>query len=238
MKCVILQPSYVPWRGVFEQILKADVFVFLDDVSYDRRGWRNRNRIKHPGRAKWLSIPVFSKGTRMDRTPLCRIEIDWDQPWARKHRETLRHVYHKAPFYERYAARLDDFYGRHPRFLADLTIGLTIDLAADLGITGTRFLRSSELRTGGEKTDRLLSILRPLGATHYITGPAARAYLEEEKFAEAGITIEYMTYEYQEYPQLHGDFDPQVSILDLILMTGESALGHITLPARSASCPD
>jgi len=238
MRCVILQPSYIPWRGFFEQVLKADVFVFLDDVPFDRRGWRNRNRIKHPGGSLWLSIPVLNKGTRADRTPLHAIEIDWSQSWTHKHRETLRHAYRKAPHYDAYAARLDEFYARRPRFLADLTIGLTVDLAADLGITGTRFLRSSELTTAGEKTDRLLSILRPLGATHYLTGPSASSYLEEPKLAAAGISLEYMNYDYREYPQLHGAFDPQVSILDLIVMTGAAALSYITAPAGSALCPD
>lgn len=238
MKCVILQPSYIPWRGVFEQIAKADVFVFLDDVPFDRRGWRNRNRIKHPGGTRWLSIPVLNKGSREQRTPLHRIEIDWSQPWAHKHRETLRHAYHTAPCYDAYAARLDEFYARRPRLLADLTIGLTQDLASDLGWTGTRFLRSSELPTAGEKTDRLLSILRHLGATHYITGPSAAVYLEEEKLAAAGVGLEYMGYSYPEYPQLHGPYDPQVSILDLVLMTGAGASSYITVPAGSSPCRD
>ena len=231
MKCVILQPSYIPWRGYFHQIYKSDIFIFLDDVQYDRRGWRNRNRIKGPGGDLWLTIPVFNKGSRADRTPIHRIEIDWGRPWAHKHRETLRHVYGKAPHYPRYEARLDDFYGRQPRFLADLTIGLTIDLAEDLGIRGTRFLRSSELAAEGSKTDRLLDILRRVGGTHYITGPSAREYLEESRFAESGIALEYMAYDYPAYPQLHGPFAPHESILDLILMTGESAMDYIVGPS-------
>ena len=91
----------------------------------------------------------------------------------------------------------------------------------------TQFLRSSRLRTIGSKTDRLLSILQQLGVTHYISGPSARTYIEFEKFAAAGITIEFMTYDYPEYPQLHGPFEPNVSVLDLLLMTGRDAAKYI-----------
>jgi hypothetical protein len=225
--CVILQPSYLPWRGYFHQIIKADLFVFYDDAQYDRRGWRNRNTIKTAAGSRWLTVPVFAKGAQVEHTPIREIEIDWSQPWARKHRESIRHAYRKAPFHDWYAARLDEFFERRPRYLADLTIGLTIDLATDLGITGTRFLRSSDLPAEGRKTDRLLSILRHVGATRYLSGPSARDYIEADKFAEAGISLEYMVYDYPDYPQLHGPFNPFVSIVDLILMTGPDAPAFI-----------
>ena len=69
MKCVILQPSYIPWRGYFHQIQKADLFVFYDDVQYDDRGWRNRNRVKTEQGTRWLTIPVFSQGVQVDAHP-------------------------------------------------------------------------------------------------------------------------------------------------------------------------
>lgn len=227
MKCVILQPSYIPWRGYFHQIHKADVFVFYDDVQYDQRGWRNRNRIKSPHGPQWLTVPVAAKGARSGRLPIHHIPIAWDHPWNKKHLETLRRVYTRAPHFERYKDLLDDFYSRQPRSLVDFTIELTIALSGRLGITGTTFLRSSTLPARGSKTDRLISILGHLGATHYISGPSARAYLDEEKFRSAGIGLEYMEYRYPEYPQLYPPFDPQVSILDLMFMVGPEAPDYI-----------
>ncbi len=227
MKCVILQPSYIPWRGYFHQIAKADVFVFYDDVQYDRRGWRNRNRIKTPQGVRWLTIPVHSKGYQIAHTPINQIRIAWERPWNAEHWKTIKFSYSKAPFFSQYAPLLEQFYQRHDEYLADFCIDFTITLAKELGITETRFIRSSELKASGVKTDRLLNILQLLNATHYITGPAAQNYLEEEKFHQAGISLEYMHYDYPEYSQLYPPYEPQVSILDLLFMTGQNALGYI-----------
>lgn len=227
MNCVILQPSYIPWRGYFHQIEKADLFVFYDDVQYDRSGWRNRNRIKTPQGARWLSIPVHHRGSRKNAPAIREIQICWDQPWSAKHLKSLQQAYGRAPHFERYAPILIAEFKRCPKYLADLTIDLTIALAREMGITHTQFSRASDLDARGEKTDRVLSILEKVGATHYISGPSARDYLEEEKLAAAGITLEYMVYEYPEYPQLYPPFDPQVTILDLLFMTGTEAGKYI-----------
>jgi hypothetical protein len=223
VKCVILQPSYIPWRGYFHQIQKADTFVFYDDVQYDDRGWRNRNRVKTEQGTRWLTIPVHSQGVQVTHTPIRDVRISWDRPWARKHRETIRHSYGRAPHFERYAPLLDDFYGRRGDNLADFTIELTVALAWELGLTRPRFLRSSALAAPGTKTDRLLALLAAVGADHYISGPSARAYIDEEKVAAAGVTLEYMTYDYPEYEQLYPPYDPFVSILDLLFMKGAEA---------------
>jgi len=227
MNCVILQPSYIPWRGYFHQIYKADVFVFYDDVQYDKHGWRNRNQIKTPQGKKWLSIPVHSSGVVVKSVPINRVQIDWSKPWNKSHWKALSFAYGRAPFFRVYAPLLESLYQRHDELLSDFTIALTVAIARKMGIAHTHFVRSSKLNANGQKTDRLIQILKQLGATHYISGPSARSYVEEENFQAAGITIEYMVYDYPEYPQLHPPFDPYVSILDLLLMTGNEALRYI-----------
>jgi hypothetical protein len=220
MKCVILQPSYIPWRGYFHQILKSDIFVFYDDVQYDKRGWRNRNKIKTGQGTTWLTIPVHSKGVQLDHTPINQIQIDWEQPWHQSHLKSLKFNYAKAPFFNEYIDLIAGHYNQTPTLLVDFIIPLTIDLARTIGISSTKFVRSSELQVTGTKTDRLIEILTRLGADHYISGPSANAYIEEEKFRDHGITLEYMNYDYPEYPQLYPPFDPRVSILDLLFMVG------------------
>ena len=229
MKCVILQPSYIPWRGYFDQIRKADVFVFYDDVQYDKHGWRNRNRIKTPAGPQWLSIPVLTKGLKESDALLASTRIAPHRDWERKHWETLQQAYGKAPFWRRYAPLLEVIYKRKPRaeFLVDVTIELTVILAGELGIESTRFVRSSSLGIDGVKTQRLIRLLCALGATHYITGPSAKDYLAEEEFRLANIELEYMSYNYPEYPQLYPPFDPHVSIVDLLFMTGPEAPHYI-----------
>jgi hypothetical protein len=227
MNVVILQPSYIPWRGYFDQIRRADLFIFYDDVQYDKHGWRNRNQIKTAQGKQWLTIPVHSKGVT-EGSPIRDVRIDWSKPWAKNHLKALTISYNKSPHFKGYLPLLEQFFSRRDEFLADFTIETTIVLARELGITSTQFMRSSEL-TGihGQKTDRLVQILKQVGATHYISGPSARDYVEQEKFAAAGITLEYMQYNYPEYPQLHPPFDPFVTVLDLMFMLGNEAGANI-----------
>jgi len=228
MKCVILQPSYIPWRGYFHQIREADVFVFYDDVQYDARGWRNRNRVKAPGGSQWLTIPVHHKGSQPLGTPIAEIEICWDGDWPRKHWSTLTHLYGSAPHFERYAPLLEAFFSSRPTRLAEFTIELTRALADELELRTTQFLRSSAIpRPSGHKTADLLNILTHVGADTYVSGPSARDYLDVERLTEAGIEVRFMEYDYPVYPQLHPPFDPRVSILDLLFMVGPEAPSYI-----------
>lgn len=228
MNCVILQPSYIPWRGFFHQIARADVFVFYDDVQYDKSGWRNRNRVKTAHGTTWLTIPTNNRGSITHRRPINDIPIAWGQEdWSQKHWSKLRESYARAPHFARYAPLVESFYTRRDALLADFTIDTTVALARELGIEHTRFVRSSTLGAEGAKTDRLIDVLRRVGATHYISGPSARDYIEQDKFDAAGIGLEYMTYDYPPYPQLHGEFDPFVSVLDLMFMVGPDAPRYI-----------
>ena len=228
MKVVILQPSYIPWRGYFDQILKADLFVFYDDVQYDKRGWRNRNRIKTSTGPIWLSIPVFNRGAQTEHILINDIRIVWDRPWNQEHWNSIRMAYSKAPYFSQYAGMVEEFYAKKPEMLADFTIESTISLARAIGIDQTRFLRSSQIEgVEGTKTDRLISILKKVNATHYISGPSAKDYIENEKFEDAGLSLEYINYDYPEYPQLFPPFDAQVSIIDTLFMMGKDTLSTI-----------
>ena len=200
-------------------IRRSDVFAFYDDVQYDKHGWRNRNRIKTAQGLRWLTVPVRSKGNTVEHTPINEVEIDWTRDWRRTHLEQLRHAYGKAPHYDRYAGEIQSLYAQASSSLAEFTIRSTEAIAAWLGIQ-TQFVRSSQYELNGSKTDRLLDLLQQIGATHYISGPSARAYIEPEKFQRAGITLEYMTYDYEPYEQLHPPYEAHVSIVDSLFMRG------------------
>lgn len=211
---VILQPSYIPWRGYFDLIHDADVFVFYDDVQYDKHGWRNRNRIKTAQGPQWLTI-----ATNAGDKALVKDALVAQKDWARKHLATLRQSYARAPFLAETLAIFEPIARKGHTHLADLTIELTTALARHLGIT-TALVRSSELGIGGGKTERLVNVLRHLGCERYVSGPSARAYIEPELFAGAGIRLDYKVYAYPEYEQLHPPYEPAVTILDLLCMKG------------------
>jgi hypothetical protein len=232
-KAVVLQPSYIPWRGYFDLIRRSDVFVFYDDVQYDKHGWRNRNRIKSPSGLHWLTIPVHAKGNTVDRTPINQIRIDRQRDWRRSHLEQLRHNYRRAPFFKDCATLLDAIYAGDPEYLADFTIRTTVQIAQYLGLTQVRFERASTLHATGSKNDRLLEVLKSVGTTHYISGPSARAYIDERRFLDAGISLEYIDYSYEPYEQLYPPYEPAVSILDLLFMKGDDAQRFIRPVAKA-----
>ena len=220
---MILQPSYIPWRGFFQQIDAADLFVFFDDVQYDRRGWRNRNRIKTANGTTWLTIPVLNKGSRRDATPINEIAINWDEQWPKKHWRAIELAYSKAPFFDEYAPHIAPLYERHDELLSDFTIASTELLSNVLGIADTRFIRSSSLGAEGAKSERLLDILAKVNADHYISGPSASDYIDEARFTAQGVSLEYVSYDHEPYEQLHPPYEAAVSILDLIFMQGPNA---------------
>jgi len=227
MNVVILQPSYIPWRGYFDQIRRANLFIFYDDIQYDKHGWRNRNQIKTAQGKQWLTIPVHSHGVT-EGIPIKDVRIDWSKPWTKNHLKALTFSYNKAPYFKKYFPLIDSFYARHDETLADFTIATTEAITRALGILSTRFIRSSEiLGINGQKTDRLIQILSKVGAKHYISGPSAHNYIEQDKFDAAGIALEYIKYDYPEYEQLYPPFEPFVSVLDLLFMNGERALDYI-----------
>jgi hypothetical protein len=223
-RVAIIQPSYIPWRGFFDIIQAVDVFVFLDDVQYTVRDWRNRNRIKtQQGSSIWLTVP-----TRGGRDQLIAdVEIDDGQDWRRKHLTSLRYSYGRSPFFERYQARLGELLLGGQSKLADLDIALTQQICEWLGIE-RRFARATELGASGVKDDRLIELVRKMNGDFYLSGPSARDYIQPEKFQQAGIQLAYHDYSgYPEYPQIAPPFDPAVSVLDLLFAVGPEAPEYI-----------
>ena len=234
MIVVILQPSYIPWRGYFDQIRRADLFIFYDDVQYDKHGWRNRNQIKTAQGKKWLTIPVHSGGATQGRC-IKDVRIDWSKAWPQNHVRALTSSYNRTPYFKKYRPLMEEIFARRDECIAEFTIATTVALSRELGIQHTQFMRSSDLDgVTGEKTDRLVQILRRVGATDYISGPSAQSYVEPEKFSDAGISLEFMNYDYPEYPQLYPPYDPYVSVLDLLFMTGDRA-GRYLMPVHQAT---
>lgn len=221
MRVVVLQPSYLPWLGYFDQMRRADVFVYYDDVQYDRGGWRNRNRIRTHQGWQWLTVPVKLKG-RFG----CLIrdaEIDNRTPWARKHLESVRQSYAKAPYSRDVLPLLESLLRRSWNGLSELNIDLTEKLANAIGLS-VKTVRSSELGVEGSRSERLVGICKHLGATQYLTGDAAAAYLEHELFEREDIEVEYQNYRHPTYPQIHGEFTPFLSAVDLLFNCGPQSL--------------
>lgn len=216
----VLQSNYVPWKGYFDIIHDVDVFVFYDDVQFTKNDWRNRNRIKTAQGVKWLSVPV---GAGIGRT-IREVEIT-DAHWQRKHFETLRQSYGKAPHFAHVEPFLEEVYvARQWDNLSALNQFLITSLSRDFLGLSTRFDDSSRYDLRGAKQDRLIELLEAMGTTRYVSGPSGRDYMDVDEFERRGIEVVFKEYSaYPEYPQLHPPFEHRVSILDLLVHAGTEA---------------
>jgi len=217
-KIIITQSNYIPWKGYFDSINMADEFVLYDDMQYTRRDWRNRNQIKTKDGLKWLSIPVEVKGKYFQKINETKVS---ESDWGEKHWNTILHNYSKAKFFNEYKTIFEELYlNSKEEFLSKINYNF-IKAICDILDIRTEMKWSSEFNLLEEKTERLVDICKNEGATDYYSGPAAKAYMNEELFEKENIKIHYFDYSgYPEYTQLHGDFTHAVSILDLIFNEG------------------
>lgn len=218
---VILQSSYLPWKGYFDLIAQADEFILFDDAQYTRRDWRNRNRIKTANGVQWLTIPVQVKGRFKQKiNEVCVV----DPGWAPTHWHRLLQAYGHAPFFSMYRDRFESAYrGLETCKLSSINRRF-IELICNILSIKTRISCSMDYRLLDGQTERLIGLCRSVGANRYISGPAAKGYIRSELFQEAAIDLNYMSYDgYPEYAQLHGPFDHKVSVLDLIFNVGPAA---------------
>jgi hypothetical protein len=226
----IIQSNYIPWKGYFDLMASVDRLVLYDVVQYTKNDWRNRNRIKTASGPLWLTIPVRHSGRfgqRIDETEVA------DQRWRARHWRTIEQAYRGAPYFTEYSGPFETLYldstesrlsAVNRAFLELLSAGLAIE---------TPLADVVEVDLPEDRVERLVAVCEHFGATRYVSGPAAKAYLDEAVFARAGIAVEYFDYSgYPEYPQLYLPFEHSVSALDLLFNTGPDARGWMLVSAR------
>jgi hypothetical protein len=224
---VILQSNYLPWRGYFDLLGRADTAILYDSVQYTRRDWRNRNRIKTAQGPRWITVPVVVKGRYTQPIDATRIAA---ADWAHRHIRAIELTYRHAAAFDEVAPWLF----AELAALADEPMLSTVNerllraVMEKLGIATplrrcTALLPRAEMASM-DPSERLVALCRAAGADRYLSGPAAKTYLDEAAFTRAGIAVAWMRYEgYPDYPQCWGPFEPQLSIVDLLLNTGADA---------------
>ena len=225
VKAAIMQPTYLPWMGYLGMMDLADIFVFYDDVQFEKRSWQQRNKIvMPPGNCLWLSVPVpHHQGVNIKD-----VRINYETDWQDKHWKSIYHAYHKALYFKEYQEAVKEIYQIHWENLRDLNIYIIQTLAKKLDIKMPKFIRSSDLEgITGQKTDHLINIMQRLNADEFICAPGARAYLQREKFKDACIKLYWHEYNHPIYPQTCRDFTPYLSVIDLLFNTGKGAINYI-----------
>ncbi|MBK8893853.1 MAG: WbqC family protein [Propionivibrio sp.] len=221
---IVLQSNYIPWKGYFDLIHDADLFIFYDDLQYTKNDWRNRNKLKSARGAEWLTIPVGIDANRL----ICEVELK-DTTWQSKHWKTIQNHYGKCPHFARYKPFFEDIYlGRQWVNLSELNHHLIRSISEDFLNINTEFQDSRQFDLSGKKFDRLLEIVGKSGAERYVSGPAAKDYIDASRFADANIELVWKDYSgYPEYPQRFPPFEHGVSIIDLLFNTGSDAPWYI-----------
>lgn len=219
-KIAILQSNYIPWKGYFDIINQVDEFILFDDAQYTRNDWRNRNKIKAQSGSQWLTIPVqrdFGQKIRESKVE--------NGDWAEKHWKSIKNNYAKAAHFSDNSKLFEGLYAEcaSEPYLSKINHRFITVICTELGIQ-TKISWSMDYEIGEGKTERLVSMCQQAGGSEYLSGPAAKDYLDEGAFAAAGIKLAYIDYGgYPEYPQLFPPFMHEVSILDLIFNAGPDA---------------
>ena len=226
MKTVaILQSNYIPWKGYFDLIAKVDEFIIYDDMQYTRRDWRNRNQIKTPQGLQWLTVPVLVKGKYHQK--IRETEIDGVE-WAAKHWKSLLHNYQSSSHFNEICSLLEPLYlGESFSTISQLNRRFIEAVCIYLGIK-TTITNSWDYTQLDGKTERLAGLCVQAGGTEYISGPAAKNYIDEKVFADMGVKLSWFDYAgYPEYSQLWGEFTHGVTILDLLFNCGTDSATYM-----------
>jgi hypothetical protein len=220
-RVAIIQSNYIPWCGYFDIIAQCDIFIFLDDVQFTKNDWRNRNQIKTASGAQWLTIPC---GKNISRN-INQVMIETPK-WAHTHWKTLVQNYAKTAFFNEYKVMFEELYlsWSEPVSLSEVNQSIIKMIAHEILKLGCQFHSSDEFVTVDHRVDRLVEIVAAVGGDAYLSGPAAKAYLDLSTFQDNNISVSFADYPYYgPYKQQHGDFIPNLSMIDALFNLGEES---------------
>ena len=229
MKTVLLQSNYIPWKGYFDLIESADIFIFHDDLTYTKGDWRNRNQIQTINGKKWLTIPCGSDQKRL----INEVRVD-KVIWQEKHFNLIKSNYKSAPFWDYCLPLLNYIYFENNwTYLSELNQKTIKKIATEFLFINTIFENSERFNLKSKKQDRVLELLISVNATEYISGPSGKDYLDEKMFDDNHIKLTYFNYEnYPTYQQINNSFDHLVSVIDLLMCTGPAAREYLLTLSR------
>ena len=232
MKVVAIhQPEYLPWLGFFKKMMNVELFVFLDDVQFRKKGWQNRNRIRINDGTALLSIPVHTHSY----PKINEVTIDNEKNWSIRHKKSILYNYARAPYFDEIKDFIESIFEKKFQYLVDLNTEIIKFVMNELEIK-SKIVFSSELEISKKGSDRVLDICKAVGADHYITGTFwAESNLRVEEFKKSNIDIEFQKFQHPIYKQIHGEFIPEMSIIDLLFNEGRKEAKKILQNSTSSS---
>tara|TARA_B100000678_G_C18200945_1_gene499423 strand:- start:323 stop:1027 length:705 start_codon:yes stop_codon:yes gene_type:complete len=231
MIVAIHQPEYLPWLGFFKKMMNVELFVFLDDVQFRKKGWQNRNRIRINDGTTMLSIPVHTHSY----PKINEVTIDNEKNWSIRHKKSILYNYARAPYFDEIKDFIESIFEKKFQYLVDLNTEIIKFIMNELEIK-SKIVFSSELEISKKGSDRVLDICKAVGADHYITGTFwAESNLRVEEFKKSNIDVEFQKFQHPIYKQIHGEFIPEMSIIDLLFNEGRKEAKKILQNSISSS---
>ena len=231
MIVAIHQPEYLPWLGFFKKMMNVELFVFLDDVQFRKKGWQNRNRIRINDGTTLLSIPVHTHSY----PKINEVTIDNEKNWSIRHKKSILYNYARAPYFDEIKDFIESIFEKKFQYLVDLNTEIIKFIMNELEIK-SKIVFSSELEISKKGSDRVLDICKAVGADHYITGTFwAESNLRVEEFKKSNIDVEFQKFQHPIYKQIHGEFIPEMSIIDLLFNKGRKEAKKILQNSISSS---
>jgi hypothetical protein len=215
------QPYFSPFPGFFYKAHLCDILVILDGVQFPRgTTWLTRNRFKSDQGALWITVPVWKKGLGLQR--IHEVRICHEGRWKEKHLASLKHAYANAPYFRDHLKFVEGMFLTKFDRLIDMNLTVIKHLIGNLRIE-TKVILLSELGIEARGDQLLIEICERVGASHFLAQGAAQKYLDTNLFQEAGIQLKFFNPPSLVYPQLWGNFIPNLSAFDLIFNCGPKA---------------
>ena len=216
MIVAIHQPQYLPWPGYFDKMIQADAFCYLDNVQYKKNEWQNRNRIKTSNGKQWITVPVEYRFPQK----ITEVKVNNRTNWRKKHLQTIRTCYGKSEHFGKYISFFEEVYAMNWDCLSELNIYCIENFRRYLGISLEKVERASKLDLSDHPTDRLIDICKLMGGHTYLSGSGGQNYLDLERFRNRGMKVIFQNYDAPIYPQLFGEFESHLSIVDFLFNCG------------------
>lgn len=217
----IIQPCFVPWLGYFEQIALADVFVYLDDVQYTKKDWRNNNQLKSPNGMKDIFVPVRNASRNiLINQAIISYNQNWEEPLVNK----ITEWYRKAPFFKEVLSLISPLINMKYERLVELNYNLNKAICSYLGIQTPIFFSSDIPKSYSDKNNRIIEICKYFdGVDLLYDGKSAQNFIDLDLFNNNGIQVIFQDYIQVHYKQLWGPFLPYASSLDAMMNCGKDA---------------
>jgi len=215
------QSGVWPYLGYFDKIDQADLFVYMDCVSFEKNSYTSRNRIRNAQGWQYLTVPCLKPYGKINE-----IQIDNTQDWRKKHLKSIKQNYSKAKYFDTYFPAIENVYmGEDWELLSDFNYFCLITVLKELGIdTQVVKMSSYDPPFQGTKSDLILDMCLRTGSSWFIFGKNGKDYAKPVLFNDAGIQIEFQNYVPIEYKQCYNNFIENLSILDLLFNMGDQAL--------------